>query len=98
MSVTIYVDGEVANPAAIAAHMPLAKVFASKTVAGKHVRNHAKFVTVDHRFLVVTSANFSGAAELHNVELGLRLDDAPLVQSIESRLAKHSSHVYTLAS
>lgn len=39
------------------------------------VTSHAKFLSVDHRFLLVGSANFSYAAEERNVELGLRLDD-----------------------
>ena len=36
---------------------------------------HAKCVVVDHRRLLVTSANFSTAAQERNIEVGLVLDD-----------------------
>ena len=54
--------------------------------AARYVRNHAKFVSVDHRFLVVTSANVSKSAEQHNVEFGLRIDDVVLAQAIERQM------------
>ena len=38
---------------------------------GQLVRDHAKFLVIDHRFLLVTSANFSRSAEFNN-ELGPR--------------------------
>jgi phospholipase D/transphosphatidylase len=50
------------------------------------VRNHAKFVAVDGRILIVTSANMSISAEERNVELGLRLDDALLTRAVEERM------------
>lgn len=59
-----------------------------------YVRNHAKFVSVDHRFLVVTSANVSKSAEQHNVELGLRIDDVVLAQAIERQMALLEPHLY----
>ena len=38
---------------------------------GRPVRNHSKFISIDHRFLLVTSANFSWSAENGNLEFGL---------------------------
>ena len=36
------------------------------------VTSHAKLLSIDHRFLLVGSANLSYSAEERNVELGLR--------------------------
>lgn len=58
------------------------------------VRNHAKFVSIDHRFLVVTSANMSKSAERHNVELGLVIDDVVVAQGIERQMASFESEIY----
>ncbi len=74
------------SPHQVAMHLPHASVFASKEHDGKHVTNHAKFVSVDHRFLIVTSANFSWSAENHNVELGVRIDDHALAVSVEQEM------------
>jgi hypothetical protein len=69
-------------------------VLQTSQFAGKSVRNHAKFISVDHRFLVVTSANFSWSAEYGNVELGVRIDDASLAQRIEDELLAAETHLY----
>lgn len=58
------------------------------------VTSHAKLLSVDHRFLLVGSANFSYSAEERNVELGLRLDDPALATSIEKQLLDLESSVY----
>jgi phosphatidylserine/phosphatidylglycerophosphate/cardiolipin synthase-like enzyme len=43
---------------------------------------HAKCVVVDGRRLLVTSANFSTAAQERNIEVGLTLDDARLAAQL----------------
>lgn len=58
------------------------------------VRNHAKFVSIDHRFLVVTSANMSKSAEGLNVELGLVIDDVVVAQGVERQMASFESEIY----
>ncbi len=58
------------------------------------VRNHAKFVSIDHRFLVVTSANMSKSAERLNVELGLVIDDVVVAQGVERQMASFESEIY----
>jgi hypothetical protein len=50
---------------------------------GRQVRNHAKFLAIDHRFLLVSSANFSWSAEYGNVELGVLIDNQNLTESVE---------------
>ena len=82
MRVRIYLDTAAAddNPARwkpnteeIAAEMRGATVLRTTRVDSHVVRNHAKFVAVDHQFIIVTSANFSMSAEQRNVELGCAL-------------------------
>ena len=46
---------------------------------------HAKCVVVDRSSLFVSSANFTEAAQLRNIEVGLRVDAPPLA----SRLVDH---------
>jgi len=69
-------------------------VLQTSSFAGKIVRNHAKFISVDHRFVVITSANFSWSAEYGNVELGVRIDDSSLAQRIEDELLIAEEHLY----
>lgn len=45
---------------------------------------HAKCVLVDGRKLLVTSANFSAAAQERNIEVGLTLDDARLAAQLRA--------------
>ena len=61
---------------------------------GRAVTSHAKFLSVDHRFLLVGSANFSYSAEERNVELGLRLDDPALAASVEKQMRNLEANVY----
>ena len=61
---------------------------------GRAVTSHAKFLSIDHRFLLVGSANFSFSAEERNVELGLRLDDPALVHSVEKQMRDLEETVY----
>ncbi|WP_172120277.1 phospholipase D-like domain-containing protein [Actinomyces faecalis] len=58
------------------------------------VTSHAKFLSVDHRFLLVGSANFSYSAEERNVELGLRVDDPALAASVEKQMRDLEGTVY----
>ena len=61
---------------------------------GRAVTSHAKFLSIDHRFLLVGSANFSYSAEERNVELGLRLDDSALAASVEKQMRDLEPNVY----
>ena len=61
---------------------------------GKPLRNHAKFVAIDHRFLIVTSANFSKSGEQHNIELGLRIDSRSLTERVEKQLLDAEPSLY----
>jgi phosphatidylserine/phosphatidylglycerophosphate/cardiolipin synthase-like enzyme len=69
-------------------------VFRTKQYDGKYVTNHAKFVAVDHRFLLVTSANFSYSAEHHNVEFGLIVDNPSLTEVVEQQLRASEKSLY----
>ena len=73
--------------AQVAAEMPGAVVLRTRRGQdGRCVRNHAKFVAVDGRILIVTSANMSASAEERNIELGLRLEDPVLTRAVEERM------------
>jgi len=78
----------------VAAQLPGALVFRTRDLEGKPVRNHAKFVAVDHQFLVVTSANFSYSAEQSNIELGLRVQSRPLTEMVEQQLLAAEALLY----
>jgi len=67
---------------------------APKDDDGRAVTSHAKFLSIDHRFLLVGSANFSYSAEERNVELGLRLDDPALAHSVEKQMRDLEQTVY----
>jgi len=58
------------------------------------VTSHAKLLSIDHRFLLVGSANLSYSAEERNVELGLRLDDPALAHGVEKQLRDLEGVVY----
>lgn len=98
--VRVYVDRKAAehpaSPSAteVATHLRPAVVLRTRAFDGGHVRNHAKFLAIDHRFLLVTSANFSWSAEHGNVELGVLADNANLVQVIESEMRRVEDALY----
>lgn len=100
VSVRVYVDSEATSgnkgPSAdqIAAWLTPAVVFRTATFDGKPVRNHAKFVSVDHRWIVVTSANFSWSAEFGNVELGVLVDDPDLAEAVEREMRDAEEVLY----
>ena len=78
----------------VAAQLAGAKVFRTAEPDGKPVRNHAKFVAVDHQFLIVTSANFSKSAEERNIELGLRVHSRSLTEMVENQLQDSEAVLY----
>ena len=100
ISVRVYVDRKSAeqsvspSTAEVAAHLRPAVVLRTRAFDGGYVRNHAKFLAIDHRFLLVTSANFSWSAEHGNVELGVLADNANLVQVIESEMRRVEDALY----
>lgn len=77
----------------VAKELDGAQVFRTRKLSnGKRPRNHAKFVCVDDRTMIVTSANFSWSAEEANVELGLRIDD-PATASLVLRQMEELENV-----
>ena len=72
-----------------------AQIFRTKKLSnGKRPRNHAKFVCIDDRILIVTSANFSWSAEQANVELGLRVDDPATVSLVLRQMEELENVLY----
>ncbi|MDR2454528.1 MAG: DISARM system phospholipase D-like protein DrmC [Bifidobacteriaceae bacterium] len=104
VKVRIYVDADAADrrpepwrptTAEIAAELYPAVVLRTKpSPDGARPRNHAKFIAIDHQFLLVTSANFSKSAERLNVELGLRIDDPILTQRVERQMRALEEGLY----
>lgn len=100
VKVRVYLDAQAATshgaPSAtqVGEWLAPARVFQTRAFDGKPVRNHAKFVSVDHRFIIVTSANYSWSAENRNVELGVRLDDAGLAGAIETQMKEAEAALY----
>ncbi len=102
VDVRVYLDGNAAARGStntptcieIATELNGASVFRTKPTDG--VRNHAKFIAVDHQYVIVTSANFSYSAEHRNVELGLLLENPLLTQSIERQMRLMEGEVYEL--
>ena len=52
---------------------------------------HAKCVVVDGRRVLVTSANFTQAAQLRNIEVGVLLDDAALAGALTAQFENLNS-------
>lgn len=81
VEVTVYIDTKAASsgpsPEEVAAHLAGARIYRPRTVGAHTYRNHAKFITLDHQVLIVTSAN---------VELGLVLRDPGLAQLVQKQL------------
>ncbi len=92
VTVRVYLDAAATRsgwtPSAeqIAVQLRPAIVLRSRPFDGQAVRNHAKFVIVDHRFLLVTSANFSWSAENGNIELGVLHDNSSLADLVEREM------------
>ncbi|MGL4745954.1 MAG: phospholipase D-like domain-containing protein [Dermatophilaceae bacterium] len=64
---------------------------------GRPLVSHAKFVAVDHRLLLLTSANFSFSAEQSNVELGVLVENPALVESVEAAMERQHGVLYERA-
>jgi phosphatidylserine/phosphatidylglycerophosphate/cardiolipin synthase-like enzyme len=103
LDVRVYVDAVAADVGApswspttaeLAKHLHPAAVLRTKEFDGSRVRNHAKFLAIDHRFLLVTSANFSWSAEYGNVELGVLIDDRQLVEAVERQMREVEDALY----
>jgi phosphatidylserine/phosphatidylglycerophosphate/cardiolipin synthase-like enzyme len=96
ISMKVYVDtraadsegGRAGSPTTdeVATHLKPAIVLRTKSFDGRQIRNHSKFISIDHRFLLVTSANFSWSAENANLEFGLLVDNPNLAESVEREL------------
>lgn len=95
IAVRIYLDTRAADDtgqhwspstAEVAAHLAPSEVWRTKTFDGVYVRNHAKFLAIDHHLLLVTSANFSWSAENNNVEFGVLIDNPSLTEAVEREL------------
>ncbi len=91
----IYVDTQAADlepkpwsptTAEIAKHLQPGTILRTKLFDGNYVRNHAKFLAIDHRFLLVTSANLSWSAEHGNVEFGVLIDNPNIAEAVEREL------------
>lgn len=80
--------------AEVAAHLAPAEVWRTKMFDGIYVRNHAKFLAIDHHLLLVTSANFSWSAEINNVEFGVLIDNPNLAEAVERELREAEGTLY----
>ncbi|MED5801241.1 DISARM system phospholipase D-like protein DrmC [Gordonia sp. Z-3] len=67
-------------------------VYAPDPVAEWTPRQHAKFVVVDRSSALVTSANFSTAAAMSNLECGLLCRDSPVADGIVRQLETLYEH------
>ncbi|WP_308159049.1 DISARM system phospholipase D-like protein DrmC [Amycolatopsis magusensis] len=99
LTVRVYLDAAAAGRGApttseVATHLWPAVVLRTKVFDGGSVRNHAKFLAIDHRFLLVTSANYSWSAEHGNVEFGVLIDDRPLTEAVERELLEAEDLLY----
>jgi phosphatidylserine/phosphatidylglycerophosphate/cardiolipin synthase-like enzyme len=103
IAVRVYLDASAADQgsrtgspttAEVAAHLRGGTVLRTKAFDGHPVRNHAKFLAVDHRFLFVTSANFSWSAEYGNVEFGVFIDNVNLTEAVERELLRMEDVLY----
>jgi phosphatidylserine/phosphatidylglycerophosphate/cardiolipin synthase-like enzyme len=78
----------------VAAQLRPAVVLRTKQFDNHIVRNHAKFLAIDHRFLLVTSANFSWSAEHTNIEFGVFIDNPNLTESVERQMLQAEDSLY----
>lgn len=103
VTMRVYVDTAAADQqqwraspttAEVAAHLAPATVLRTKEFDGRGVRNHAKLLAIDHRFLLVTSANYSWSAEYANIELGVLIDNQNLTEMIERELRQAEDFLF----
>ncbi|GLX98734.1 DISARM system phospholipase D-like protein DrmC [Herbidospora sp. NBRC 101105] len=81
----------------LAAHLAPGIVLRTKEFDGAYVRNHAKFLIADHRFLLTTSANFSWSAEHGNIEFGVLIDNRSLAETVERELLRAEEYLFERA-
>ena len=62
--------------------------------AGKSACLHAKFVIADSRQVFISSANFTEAAQLRNIEAGVLSENAPLANELETHFQSLIDHKY----
>ena len=95
ISVRVYLDTTAADKqpkpwspttSEVAVYLRPATIMRTKEFDSSSVRNHAKFLAIDHRFLLVTSANFSWSAEHGNVEFGVLVDNRSLTETVEREM------------
>ncbi len=104
ITMKVYLDTDAADAAGrrpgspttdeVAAHLHPALVLRTKGFDGRQVRNHSKFLSIDHRFLLVTSANFSWSAENTNLEFGVIIDNPNLAEAIERELREAEDFIF----
>lgn len=103
VTVRVYIDTAAADlsprpgsPSAqeVAARLHPATVRRTRKFDGRQVRNHAKFLAIDHRFLLITSANFSWSAEYGNLELGVLIDNQNLTESVERAMREIEDRLF----
>jgi phosphatidylserine/phosphatidylglycerophosphate/cardiolipin synthase-like enzyme len=82
------------TPEEVATFLRPAVVLRSRPFDNAAVRNHAKFLVIDHRFLLVTSANFSWSAENHNIEFGVLHDNRNLAESVEREMRNAEDTIF----
>lgn len=68
-----------------------AAVYRSIPWQGRPTRTHAKFIAIDHQYLIVMSANFSKSAELRNIELGLVVHDRAACEGVIESFRSYAS-------
>jgi phosphatidylserine/phosphatidylglycerophosphate/cardiolipin synthase-like enzyme len=78
----------------VADHLRPGVVLRTVAFDGRPVRNHSKFISIDHRFLLVTSANFSWNAENANLELGMLIDNRNLAEAVEHQMHDAENYVF----
>ncbi|MFI1929354.1 DISARM system phospholipase D-like protein DrmC [Streptomyces sp. NPDC020330] len=103
VAVRVYMDTQAADGSGqrwtpstseVAAHLAPAEVWSTKEFDGVYVRNHAKFLAIDHHLLLVTSANFSWSAENNNVEFGVLINNPNLTEAVERELREAEDSLY----
>ncbi|MGW7451981.1 DISARM system phospholipase D-like protein DrmC [Streptomyces sp. NPDC054787] len=103
VSVRVYMDTQAADSSGqhrspttteVAEHLKPAEVWRTQDFDGTYVRNHAKFLAIDHHLLLVTSANFSWSAENNNVEFGVLIDNPNLTQTVEREIREAEGSLY----
>ena len=66
---------------------PFPQVYRFVPAVGVFASLHAKCVVVDHRYVFVTSANFTDRGQTRNIEVGVLLDDEPLAAVLETQFS-----------